>query len=47
MNEQERQLVVIAHALAHEENEIQYLKALVVEKTNMKNKYPRGKTTGY
>ncbi len=35
MNEQERQLVVMAHALAHQENEIQYLKALLVEKMNM------------
>ncbi len=36
MNDQERQLVVMAHALAHQENEIQYLKAVLVEKTNMK-----------
>lgn len=36
MNEQEKQLVVMAHALAHQENEIQYLKALLVEKVNMK-----------
>ena len=36
MNEQEKQLVVIAHALARQENEIQYLKALLVEKANMK-----------
>ena len=36
MNEQEKQLVVMAHALAHQENEIQYLKALLVEKTHMK-----------
>ena len=36
MNEQEKQLVVMAHALAHQENEIQYLKALLVEKMNMK-----------
>jgi len=27
--------VVMAHALAHQENEIQYLKAGLVEKTNM------------
>ena len=31
-----KQLVVMAHALAHQENEIQYLKALLVEKMNMK-----------
>ena len=36
MTEQEKQLVVFAHALAHQENEIQYLKALLVEKTNIK-----------
>ena len=36
MNDQEKQLVVMAHALAHQENEIQYLKALLVEKMNMK-----------
>ena len=36
MNDQEKQLVVMAHALAHQENEIQYLKAVLVEKTNMK-----------
>jgi len=36
MNNQEKALVVIAHALAHQENEIQYLKALLVEKTKMK-----------
>ncbi len=36
MNEHEKQLVVMAHALAHQENEIQYLKALLVEKMNMK-----------
>jgi hypothetical protein len=35
MNNQEKSLVVIAHALAHQENEIQYLKAVLVEKTNM------------
>ncbi|MEX0829109.1 MAG: hypothetical protein WD032_02595 [Nitrospirales bacterium] len=36
MNEQEKLLVVMAHALAHQENEIQYLKALLIEKLNMK-----------
>lgn len=36
MNEQEKQLVVMAHALAHQESEIQYLKALLVEKMHMK-----------
>ena len=36
MNEQEKQLVVMAHALAHQENEIQYLKALLVEKMDIK-----------
>lgn len=36
MNEQEKQLVVMAHALAHQENEIQYLKALLIEKMDMK-----------
>ena len=36
MNEQEKQLVVMAHALAHQENEIKYLKALLMEKMNMK-----------
>ncbi len=36
MNNQEKSLGVIAHALAHQENEIQYLKAVLVEKTNMK-----------
>ncbi|TFG59952.1 MAG: hypothetical protein E4H32_09330, partial [Nitrospirales bacterium] len=36
MNKQEKQLVVMAHALAHQENEIQYLKAVLVEKMNMK-----------
>lgn len=36
MDKQEKQLVVMAHALAHQENEIQYLKALLVEKMEMK-----------
>ncbi len=36
MNEQEKQLVMMAHALAHQENEIQYLKALVMEKMRIK-----------
>ncbi len=35
MNKQEKQLVVLAHALAHQENEIHYLKALLVEKLQM------------
>jgi len=35
MNDQEKQLVVMAHALAHQENEIQYLKAVLVEKMNI------------
>jgi hypothetical protein len=30
MNKEEKQLVVMAHALAHQENEIQYLKAVLV-----------------
>jgi len=36
MTEQEKLLVVMAHALAHQETEIQYLKALLMEKMNMK-----------
>ena len=36
MDKQEKQLVVMAHALAHQENEIQHLKALLVEKMEMK-----------
>ena len=36
MNKQEKQLVVMAHALAHQESEIQYLKAVLVEKMNMR-----------
>ena len=36
MNEQEKQLVMMAHALAHQENEIQYLKALLMEKMGLK-----------
>ena len=35
MNHQEKQLLVLAHALAYQEHEIQYLKALLIEKTNM------------
>ena len=35
MNEQEKQLVMMAHALAHQENEIQYLKALLMEKMSI------------
>ena len=33
MNDSEKHVLVLAHALAHQENEIQYLKALLVEKT--------------
>ena len=36
MNESEKHVLVLAHALAHQENEIQYLKALLVQKTNVK-----------
>ena len=36
MTEQEKQLVVMAHALAHQETEIHYLKALLMEKMNIK-----------
>lgn len=36
MTEQEKQLVVLAHALAHQETEIHYLKALLMEKMNIK-----------
>ena len=35
MNHQEQQLLVVAHALAYQEHEIQYLKALLMEKTKM------------
>jgi arginine deiminase len=35
MNEPEKKLLVIAHALAHQENEIHYLKALLVEKMHL------------
>ncbi len=35
MNEQEKQLVVLAHALAHQENEIHYLKAVLAEKMSI------------
>ena len=36
MNESEKHVLVLATALAHQENEIQYLKALLLEKTGMK-----------
>jgi len=36
MDKYEKQLVVLAHALAHQENEIHYLKALLVEKFQVK-----------
>ena len=36
MNQSEKHVLVLAHALAHQENEIQYLKALLIEKTNVK-----------
>lgn len=36
MTEQEKQLVVMAHALAHQETEIHYLKAVLMEKMHMK-----------
>ena len=36
MNDREKHVLVLAHALAHQENEIQYLKALLLEKTNVK-----------
>ena len=35
MNDQEKNLLILAHALAYQENEIQYLKALLLEKTNV------------
>ena len=35
MTEQEKQLVVMAHALARQETEIQYLKAVLMEKMHM------------
>jgi len=35
VNHQEQQLLVLAHALAYQEHEIQYLKALLIEKTSM------------
>jgi len=35
MNDQEKNLLVLAHALAYQENEIQYLKALLLEKTKV------------
>ena len=36
MNDSEKHVLVFATALAHQENEIQYLKALLLEKTGMK-----------
>ncbi|WP_454064097.1 hypothetical protein [Candidatus Nitrospira salsa] len=35
MNDHEKHLLVLAHALAHQENEIHYLKAMLLEKTQM------------
>ena len=35
MNDHEKHLLVLAHALAHQENEIHYLKALLLEKTKI------------
>ncbi|GJL67289.1 MAG: hypothetical protein NPIRA05_22600 [Nitrospirales bacterium] len=35
MNDHEKYLLVLAHALAHQENEIHYLKAMLLEKTQM------------
>ena len=46
MNHQEKQLLIIAHALAYQEHEIQYLKALLIEKMNMKvEEYQREQET--
>lgn len=36
MNDHEKHLLVLAHALAHQENEIHYLKAMLLEKTQMR-----------
>lgn len=36
MTEQEKHLVVMAHALARQETEIQYLKSVIMEKMHMK-----------
>ena len=36
MKDSEKHVLVLAHVLAHQENEIQYLKALLLEKTNVK-----------
>ena len=36
MNDSEKHVLILAHALAHQENEIQYLKALLLEKTKVK-----------
>ncbi len=36
MDDREKHVLVLAHALAHQENEIQYLKALLLQKTDMK-----------
>ncbi len=35
MNDEEKRLLVVAHALAYQENEIHYLKAVFLEKTKM------------
>jgi len=35
MNDHEKHLLVLAHALAHQENEIHYLTAMLLEKTQM------------
>ncbi|WP_447969557.1 hypothetical protein [Nitrospira sp. M1] len=35
MNDHEKHLLVLAHALAHQENEIHFLKAMLLEKTQM------------
>ncbi len=43
MNDAEKHVLVLAHALAYQENEIQYLKALLLEKTDMKfEEFQRG-----
>ncbi len=36
MNDGEKHVLVLAHVLARQENEIQYLKALLLEKTDVK-----------
>lgn len=43
MNDGEKHVLVLAHALAYQENEIQYLKALLLEKTDVKfEEFQRG-----